>query len=137
MIEKLTGDVEDPVKSAFPDMPEPPLPSTFKTSELAGTYSDPGYGELRLYEEPHPKKPEEKILVASRPDYTWRYQVRLQHATVDYWVVHTTVPENPTVVNDFQPGKFTRGADGKVCELKIVWGDRLGEGETVFKRVQE
>lgn len=94
---------------------------------------------MLLREESHPDKLDEKILVATRDVMTWRYQVRMHHATGDYWVVYLTTPHNPTLLNDFQSGGFRRGADGKVSELEITWASRMsdqGEGTTVFKRIR-
>ena len=68
---------------------------------------------------------------------TWPYKLMVFHATGDYWVVNTVTHQNPTLLNDFQAGKFIRGVDGKVSALSITWGGYLGDsdGETTFKRV--
>jgi len=68
MIEHMTGDVKDTKRRLFPHHPEPPEPSSIKTSELTGTYHDAGYGGFSLREETHPENLDETILVPVR-DY--------------------------------------------------------------------
>lgn len=139
-IRVMTGDFDDPVKQAFPKHPDVIMPSSFKASELVGSYFDPGYGTITFREETHPDKSDEKILVADRPEMTWNYHVRLQHAFGDYWVVMITTPWNPTLFNECLPGEFRRGTDGKVAALEIEWATRFGnmvEGRATFKRVPE
>lgn len=103
-----------------------------------GSYYDPGYGTITFREETIPDRPDEKILVADRTEMTWKYRVRLQHAFGDYWVVRVTTPWNPTLFDEFLPGEFQRGNDGKVSALEIEWASRMGnmyEGKTSFKRM--
>lgn len=49
----------------------------FKISDLEGMYSDAGYGTLTLRSEQN--SPDEKVLVADRPDMTWMYGLRFRH----------------------------------------------------------
>ncbi|KAF2665346.1 beta-lactamase/transpeptidase-like protein [Microthyrium microscopicum] len=139
-IDFATGQIEDPIKHAFPSCPETNIASTFKTSELIGSYSDPGYGTITLREESHPGKLEEMVLVADRPEMTYKYQLRLHHAFADYWAVAITTPWNPTLLNQCFPGEFKRGRDGRVAALEIEWVGHMGplsEGTTTFSRVAD
>lgn len=122
----------------FPNRPNPPVPSTFDTSELVGRYIDDGYGEIDLQEEEDPQSPGHKKLVADRSHMSWQEKLTLKHATGDFWIVYVTTPANPTFIFEFSPGEFRRGKDGKVASLEVEWKSRLGsgdEGTTVFKRV--
>jgi hypothetical protein len=109
-------------------------------SELVGSYFDPGYGTITFREETHSEKPEEKVLVADRPEMTWKYRIHLHHAFADFWAATFTTPWNPTALNQCFPSEFKRGKDGKVAALKIEWVGHMGsgnEGEATFKRVAE
>jgi hypothetical protein len=75
--------------------------------------------------------------VAERPEMTWKYHIRLQHAFGDYWVAMVTLPWNPTLFNECLPSEFKRGTNGKVVGLEIEWATHVLEGKTIFKRVPE
>jgi hypothetical protein len=133
-----SGDAETPIKQAFPNHPESKIPSSFKYIELVGSYYDPGYGTITFREEIDPENPEERLLVADRPEMTWKYRVRLHHAFADYWAGTFTTPWNPTVLNQCFPCEFKRGVNGKVAALEIEWAGRMGglnEGKSTFKKV--
>jgi hypothetical protein len=69
---------------------------------------------------------------------TWKYRICLHHAFADYWAATINLPWNTTLFNQYFPGEFKRGMDGKVAALKIEWVGRNGgldEGEATFKRV--
>lgn len=109
-------------------------------SQLTGTYHHPGYGTITLREEPHPEKSGEKILVADRPEMTWRYKLELHHASGDYWVVYDKVIAIPnSVFNDYSAGEFRIGADGKVSSLDIHFeshaGPAVNEGIASLKKI--
>ncbi|KAJ6442017.1 penicillin-binding protein [Purpureocillium lavendulum] len=130
--------LDEAEKTVFPDKPKDPLPSTFNTAELVGTYSDPGYGEMSLHEQPHPDKPGQSILVADRSNMTWEYQLKLYHVSGDYWMVHLNTLRNPTFLNEYQQGEFRRGIDGKVSALEVKWMSRVEgaiEGRCNFKKI--
>lgn len=86
---------DESVNILYPKRPNPPLPASMNTTELQGIYYDPGYGRITLREVPHPSKPGEKILVADRPEMTWKYQMKLHHVSSDYWIVYLPALENP------------------------------------------
>ncbi|POR32882.1 Uncharacterized protein TPAR_06918, partial [Tolypocladium paradoxum] len=116
-MDKTTGEVKDADKILFPDQPEPPLPSMFKTSDLVAGREDPR-GRPRRYDMAVPIQP--------------------YHVSGDYWVVYTKTPWNPTFPVEFQPGEFHKGVDGKASGLEIKWMSRTGsmeEGKAFFKRV--
>ena len=134
------GSRDKAVETLYPDRPDPPLPPTLKTSQLVGEYHDPGYGTIRLQEQPHPARPDEKILVADRPEMTWRYKLELHHVSGDHWVVYDNVIGIPNCVhNDFSGCEFRIGADGKASSLDIHWEGHVGppmdEGITSFKKI--
>lgn len=120
-IEAMSKEPEDPAKTVYKDLVEPPLPPTFTTSELVGSYSDPAWGKLTFREEPDDRKAGETVLVADRPDMTWRWQMRISHASGDFWVARMSTTLSPTLQKEYLPARFNRGPDGKVSELVVEW----------------
>lgn len=137
--DKLTWLYENAVDVLYPERPDPVLPSTLNTSELVGTYYDPGYGNITLREEPHPDKPGEKILVADRPETTWKYAMHFYHVSGDHWIVYLPAPiYSGTKFKDFQAAEFKVGADGKAWGVEVLMESRtdpMPEGKVLYKRV--
>lgn len=133
--------VRDGLDNLFPDRPDTPIPPTLAASQLAGTYYDPGYKGFTLREEENPDNSSETILVADRPEMTWRYQLKLRHVSADHWVVYSQ-PITGTALKSVYAGEFMIGVDGKVASLDIRMEEDMGlygkdskEGITSFKRV--
>lgn len=131
----------DVVQRLYPNRPDPPLPSTLPTAQLTGTYYHPGYKSFTLHEEPHPENPNDKILVAERPNMTWKYKLELHHVSGNFWIVYNKFLDVPIpyIINDFSGGEFKIGVDGKVASLDIHWKSHMGwemdEGTASFKRM--
>lgn len=127
------------VDVVYPNRQDPASPPTLAVSEFAGTYYDPGYGNITLCEKPHPDKPGESILVAHRPEATWNYSMRFNHVTGDYWIVYLDASIWAGVrFGEFVAAKFELGADGKASGVEITWEGRMDpmyEGKVLFKRV--
>lgn len=104
-----------------------------------GTYYDAGYGTLKLREQLNPENEDEMILIASRPEMTWNYELGLHHVSGDYWIVYASVGgDADSLLSEFMKGWFILGVDGKISALNIHWGAELGdmdEGITSFERV--
>ncbi|KAL7817510.1 beta-lactamase/transpeptidase-like protein [Trichoderma aethiopicum] len=137
--DRLTWLYENAVDVLYPERPDPALPSTLNTSELAGTYYDPGYGSITLREEPHPDKPGEKILVADRPETTWKYSMHFHHVSGDHWIVYLPAPiYSGSKFKDFQAAEFKVGADGKAWGVEVLMESRtdpMPEGRVLYRRV--
>ncbi|KAL7820596.1 putative penicillin-binding protein [Trichoderma gracile] len=138
--DKLAWLYENAVDVLYPERPDPVLPSTLNTSELAGTYFDPGYGNITLREEPHPDKPGEKILVADRPETTWKYSMHFYHVSGDHWIVYLPAPiYSGTKFKDFYAAQFKVGADGKAWGVEVLMesrADPMPEGTVLYRRVE-
>ncbi|KAK1251795.1 hypothetical protein MKX07_007274 [Trichoderma sp. CBMAI-0711] len=137
--DRLTWLYENAVDVLYPERPDPVLPSTLNTSELAGTYYDPGYGRITLREEPHPDKPGETILVADRPETTWKYSMHFYHVSADHWIAYLDAPiYSGTKFKDFYAAEFKVGADGKAWGVEVLLESRtdpMPEGTVLYKRV--
>ncbi|RFU73766.1 penicillin-binding [Trichoderma arundinaceum] len=138
--DNLTWLYENAVDVLYPKRPDPVLPSTLATSELVGSYYDPGYGKFTLREEPHPDKPGEKILVADRPETTWKYSMHFHHVTGDHWIVYLPASIYAGVnFEEYVAGEFKLDVSGKVSGVEIIWknlADPMLEGVVLFKRVE-
>ncbi|KAL5592323.1 hypothetical protein FOBRF1_013349 [Fusarium oxysporum] len=138
IMEELSPTADESVDILYPERPDPPSPPTVNITELQGIYYDPGYGQIRLREEPHPDRPDEKILVADRQDMTWKYQMRLHHVSGDYWIIYLPFLENPGYIIEFVAGEFKIGNNGKAVGLLVDWVSRpddVFEGKVLFKKV--
>ncbi|KAL7799198.1 beta-lactamase/transpeptidase-like protein [Trichoderma ceciliae] len=138
-VDELAALYENAVDVLYPERPDPALPSTLAVSELVGTYYDPGYGDITLREEPHPHTPGEKILVADRPDTTWKFSMHFYHVTGDHWVIYLPAPMYSGMrFDEFVAGEFKLGVDGKASGVEVIWVNRMSamlEGKVLFKRV--
>lgn len=131
---------EGAVEKLYPSMPKPALPSSLKTGDLVGIYSSQGYGTFTLREEPHPDKPDEMILVADRPEMTWKYRLEMHHVSGDYWVVYNKHLDTPNpMLEEYSSMEVKIGHDGKCKSLDIHWIDRMGApvdaGISSFERI--
>lgn len=140
MLSMMRRGADGAVDKLYPSKPNPSLPSSLKTEDLVGTYTDPGYGTFTLREEPRPDKPDETILVADRPEMTWKYKLEMHHVTGEYWIVynkHLEVP-NP-MLEEYSSLKVKIGHDGRCKSLDIHWMNRMGApvdaGILSFKKI--
>ncbi|UKZ76461.1 hypothetical protein TrVFT333_004165 [Trichoderma virens FT-333] len=137
--EQLDWLYENALDILYPERPDPGLPPTLPTSELVGTYYNPGYGNITLREEAHPDKPGEKILTADRPDSTWEYSMHFHHVSGDRWIVYISAPVFlGRKFKEFVAGEFKIGADGKPSAIEIIWENRsdpMFEGKAHYKRI--
>ena len=134
MIEAMPKEPDEPVKSVYKDLPETLLPPTFTTAELVGTYEDPAWGTLTFSEQDRDGR---TVLVADRPDTTWRWEMSVFHASGDFWVARMTTLLTPKLDKEYLPAKFNRGPNGKVAELVVEWKDKESGRvlhRAVFKR---
>lgn len=115
------------------------MPPPLTVREFAGTYYDPGYGNITLREEPHPDKLSENILVADRPETTWNYSMHFHHVTGDYWIVYLSSSIwSGLKFKEFVAAEFKLGADGKASGVEITWETRMDamyEGKALFERI--
>lgn len=125
--ETTQRDIADAVNVLFPNRPKSPLPSTLKTSDLAGKYRHSGYGPVELREKPHPTNENQTILVTGDDD-------ELHHVTGDFWVLYLIDGNGPA---GFYSAQFAVGVDGKAASLAVDVFDRremVDEGTIVYLR---
>ncbi|PNP40886.1 hypothetical protein TGAM01_v201003 [Trichoderma gamsii] len=139
VVKEMSWQYANAVDILYPERQDPASPPTLAVSEFAGTYYDPGYGNITLREEPHPDKLGESILVAHRPETTWNYSMRFNHVTSDYWIVYLPASIwSGLRFEEFVAAEFKLGADGKASGVEITWENRMDamyEGKLLFKRV--
>lgn len=136
----MSSGVDKAVEKLYPNVPEPPLPSPLEIGDLAGRYHDPGYGTFTLREELHPNQHDKTILVAERPEMTWKYRLEMHHVSGNHWVVYNKHLEtsNP-LLQEYSSMEVKVGHDGKCTSLDIHWMNRMGApvdaGVSSFRKV--
>ncbi|KAK5995069.1 hypothetical protein PT974_03462 [Cladobotryum mycophilum] len=122
------------VDELYPNSPDPPLPSKLTMEELAGTYYDAGYGKITLRVQPHPDpdRAGENILVAYRPESTFKYSMKFEHVSDQYWILYLMTADGGGYLDQILAAKFRVGVDGMVSGLEVEM-----EGKIMFERVRE
>jgi hypothetical protein len=141
---QLKGVIKDPGSKLFPDAPEEPLPPSLSPSRLVGTYYNKGYGNLTFRTEERSTggdgdgaDEKETLLIADRPDTTWKYSLVLSHVSGDYWAATFSVKDTPYLVS-FAAAEFKMGVDGEAASLEIDMKGPLqpkSEGLFVYERI--
>ena len=132
-IDESQKELKDPVKTLYPDVPEERIPSPFKTSELAGSYTDAGYGTFTFREE---SRNDKTVLYAHRKDLELGPSATLEHVSGNYWIMKVLTYLNPTLMPAHFAVEFTRGPDGKVAALEVDWSSQSrSDGKSVFRRM--
>lgn len=136
----MTGKLDGAIDKLFPNRPSPPLPPTLSTSQLTGKYYHAGYKTITLQEAPHPEDDNRTILVANRPEMTWKYKMEFHHGSGDHWAMFVKLIDIPTSpLDDYSAAEFRIGADGKPSSLDVHWTSHLGpetfEGTVSFSRI--
>lgn len=133
ILDDATEILDGAIEKLYPDRPDPPLPSTLNTSQLVGTYHNPGYKTITLREAAHPDGGNRTILLAERPEMTWRYKMELHHITADHWIVYLKSIDIPgSVLNDYAAAEFRIGGNGKPEALKVSWINHDGSKTTLL-----
>ena len=105
--------------------------------KLAGTYHDKGYGTIKLREEKTAQG--ERVLVADRDDFVWKYWLRLHHVSGDHWVMYTEHKDTPGEVFIFEKARFEMGVDGAPKALGVEFATDVGvdDGIVLFERLND
>ncbi|KAJ6780340.1 hypothetical protein PWT90_08077 [Aphanocladium album] len=133
------------MQTLFPNRGDTPMPCPIKTSDLAGTYQDKGYGKLVFKEIPHQEavsaKNGETILEAERRDAFVPMRFRLVPATGLHWLVYMkAVDEGEDSLSLSMRSEFKVGFDGKVEALEVDFSNAmlgLEDGKVLFTKVTE
>lgn len=134
-LDGIKNKFSNPLDTLYPNRPEKPVPSSFKTSQLVGSYHNKGYGTLTLREEEDPERAGETILVADRPDIGWQYRLKMHHATGDYWATFFWVFKGASYYErSIVGGQFKAGVDSKPATLELDMGTT--EKVVVYDRVE-
>lgn len=122
----------------YPNVPETPLPSSVKPSQIAGIYHDAGYGEFIFEERTHPDDITKSILVATREEFLATLRYELHHVSGDYWIMWEMHPPTESI-SDWQPVTVKVGPDGKVSELEVkyqLFYEKIDQGSVFLKKVK-
>ncbi|KAK2599938.1 hypothetical protein QQS21_005322 [Conoideocrella luteorostrata] len=134
--EKMERDLKNATEILFPNRARNPQPPTVSVGALEGVYRSQGHGTFRLFEERHPHHANKTALVANRPELLFDHQLRLEHASGDYWTIYAEQADGADNVYFFA-GQFEIGVDGKVAGLKIDFHSRgMHEGTVLFSKIE-
>lgn len=107
------------VDNLYPNRTDEALPPSASLQELAGEYSDAGYGRLNF--KPTGRNSSSLTLVAERPDMVYQYNVRLEHVCADSWVAFFESQVGSLLPAQAFKATFTIGS--KVSALNIEMDD--------------
>lgn len=106
-------------------------------TQLAGTYSNPGWGDVTFTEERDDQGAGKSLLVGPRPHASFRHTFVLEHVTGDYWLLTAVTDGGSPYWKRFFTAQFVAGVDGKPVrmELDMAQGPgNPGDGVIVFTK---
>ncbi|KAI9051163.1 hypothetical protein LZ554_005265 [Drepanopeziza brunnea f. sp. 'monogermtubi'] len=114
----------------YPEIPSPPLPLTLPLEDYAGTYFQPAYRNVTIYEE-------RGVLKAHRDDVSWKLMFDLEHVSGDYLMAHIDSTTAPGLISrQAVAAEFKVGSDGVASGFGIAIEPEMGlEGRIWFERV--
>ncbi|KGQ03075.1 D-alanyl-D-alanine carboxypeptidase [Beauveria bassiana D1-5] len=125
------------ISTLFPDRPDPPLPSTFNTDQLVGSYYNEGWGGVTFTTANDGHDGGKTILIGPRPHATLRHTFVLEHISGNYWLLKAVTEGGSPYTSRFFAARFVAGVNGKpmVMELNTAQGsNNPGDGIVVFTR---
>lgn len=133
MRKKSAEDLDKAEELLFPKKEE--KKPTVEVGELVGDYEDKGFGRLRLVKK---EVDGEEMLVASREEILFGYEVRMKWVMGDEWIVYHVPGSRVRSGMEFYKGRFNFGEGKEVKELVIEYSDRfsdLADGPVTYTRI--
>ena len=106
----------------YPNLPDPPIPTTLPLSEYTGAYSHDGYGTLAV------QLKEDKLWIDAT-DRTWRITFSFEHASGEYFIV--TRKDVATIETEEMKAEFRLDPSGRVAQLGMDFVPELN-GELIW-----
>ncbi|KAJ6441533.1 penicillin-binding protein [Purpureocillium lavendulum] len=140
VLEDKNKNITEVLDEVFPDRPKEPLPSTVDIDALEGTYHNAGYGNITLRVKTTSNGAEkQKVLRASRLEYTFPMKLDLEHVSGDWWLMVLDMANNPVAYfRSYAETAFQFGVDGKPSAMEVQFtpgglneaqqDTRLGDG---------
>ncbi|KAK2593421.1 hypothetical protein QQS21_008872 [Conoideocrella luteorostrata] len=121
-LDKQANWMKHALDNLYPDRPSAPLPATVDTSQLVGAYYHPGFGPIRLREEPDPNDSKRTVLKSDREEAEFSHGFTFQHVSGDHWIIYADM--YTAIMNTAFRSEFQIGVDGKPSGLKIEFPNR-------------
>lgn len=113
----------DAKEDLYPELPDPPLPTTLGLSAYAGEYFHPGWGT-------HGVEVKDGKLQIDCRDRTWKYVLTLTHASGEFFVAELDFTFDTREKFNLR-AEFKIGADGTVASMGIEYIEEL-DGEKIW-----
>ncbi|KHN93895.1 Beta-lactamase/transpeptidase-like protein [Metarhizium album ARSEF 1941] len=130
--------LEHALDNLYPNRPKTRLASTLNTSQLAGTYYNPGFRRIRLRDETNPRNPGENVLRSGREEASWRQNLTFHHVSGDNWIIYADMYS--IFRNTALRSQFKIGVDGKAAALEIEFRNRgaaVAEAVVLFDKMED
>ena len=113
----------DTKEDMYPELPDPPLPTTLELSAYAGRYFHPGWGI-------HVVEVKDGMLQIDCRDRTWKYILTLTHASSEFFVAELAFTFDTRERFNLR-AEFKIGADCAVTSMGIEYIEEL-DGEKIW-----
>jgi hypothetical protein len=117
LIERYNGAKE----KFYPDIPNPPIPHTLPLENYTGTYYNPGYRNVTIFEK-------DGALHINRQDATLKVKLDLEHVSGDYFMAYIDSTLAPGLVfKEAVPAEFVVGSNGVSKSFGIATQPEMAE----------
>jgi hypothetical protein len=129
-MQKSEEEYKNTWRQVYPNIPEPPLPTTLPLRSYTGTYFHPAYNNITL-------ELKDDALYSNRQDATLKLEFRLEHISGDYFMAYADSTEAPgSVFKAAAPAEFKVSSDGISKTLGLAAEPEMGpQGRIWFERV--
>jgi hypothetical protein len=114
----------------YSDIPNPPIPHTLPLANYTGTYYNPGYRNVTIFEK-------DGALHIDRQDVTLKVKLDLEHVSGDYFMAYIDSTLAPGLVfQEAAPAGFVVGSDGVSKSFGIATQPEMRIGARIqFTRI--
>jgi len=129
-LQKAHDEYENTWKEVYPNIPDPPLPTSLPLQNYTGTYFHPAYNNITL-------EIKNEALYANRSDATLKLEFTLEHISGDYFMAYGDSTEAPgTAFKAAAPAEFKVSADGISKTFGLAAEPEMGpNGRIWFERI--
>jgi hypothetical protein len=129
-LQKANDEYENTWKEVYPNIPDPPLPTSIPLQNYTGTYFHPAYNNITL-------EIKNSVLYANRSDATLKLEFNLEHVSGDYFMAYADSTEAPgTAFKIAAPAEFKVGPEGTSMKFGLAAEPAMGQnGRIWFERV--
>jgi hypothetical protein len=129
-MQKSVEEYKNGWKGAYPNIPNPRLPTTLPVQNYTGTYFNPGYNNITI-------EIKDGALYANRSDATLKVELTLEHISGDYFMAYADSTEAPGLpFKVAAPAEFEISPEGISKTLGLAAEPEMGkDGRIWFERL--